>query len=95
MIYYSWPLNSCESECYTDDNNNANARIIEPVFSFGIAADVGLKQENEQLRTKFNGSLLIGLHTINLMLGHDFLNKTNYLGIALSVDLTAFSPNSF
>jgi hypothetical protein len=80
--------------CGKSTLNAANARIIEPVFSFGIAADVGLKQEKDELKTTFNGNLLIGFHMINLMLGYDFLNKTNYFGLALRVDLVSFSPNS-
>ena len=80
--------------CGKSTLNAANTRIIEPVFSFGIAADVGLKQEKDQLKTTFNGNLLIGFHMVNLMLGYDFLNKTNYFGLALRVDLVSFSPNS-
>ena len=80
--------------CGKSTLNVVNARIIEPVFSFGIATDVGLKQEKDQLKTTFNGNLLIGFHMVNLMLGYDFLNKTNYFGLALRVDLVTFSPNS-
>jgi hypothetical protein len=80
--------------CGKSTLNAANARIIEPVFSFGIAADVGLKQEKDQLKTTFNGNLMIGFHTVNMMMGYDFLNKTNYFGLALRVDLVSFSPNS-
>jgi len=29
-----------------------------------------------------------------LMLVYDFLNNTNYFGLALSIDLFTFSPNS-
>lgn len=71
-----------------------HSRTIVPVFSFGIAADVGVKQEADQLKTTFNGNLMIGLHKVNLMLGYDFLNNTNYFGLALSIDLFTFSPNS-
>lgn len=80
--------------CGKSTLNASNARIIEPVFSFGIAADVGLKQEKDQLKTTFNGNLMIGFHMVNLMLGYDFLNETNYFGLALRVDLITFSPNS-
>jgi len=74
--------------------NADHSRLVEPVFSFGIAADVGIKQEKDQLVTTFNGNLMIGLHMVNLMLGYDFLNHTNYFGLALRVDLISFSPNS-
>jgi hypothetical protein len=70
------------------------SRRIVPVFSFGIAADVGVKQEEDQLKTTFNGNLIFGFHKVNLMLGYDFLNHTNYIGLALSIDLFAITPNS-
>jgi hypothetical protein len=74
--------------------NGNNSRRLTPVFAFGIAADVGLKQGEDQLKTTFNGNLMVGLHWVNLMLGYDFLNNTNYFGLALRIDLISFSPNS-
>ena len=74
--------------------NGTNARKLEPVFSFGIAADAGVKQLPGELKTTFNGNLMIGFRWVNLMLGYDFLDNTNYIGLALRFDLTSFSPNS-
>ncbi len=78
-----------KSTCYED-----HSRRIVPMFAFGIAADVGVRQELGEMNTTFNGNLMIGLHWVNLMLGYDFLNNTNYFGLALRVDLISFSPNS-
>ena len=78
-----------KSTCYED-----HSRRIVPIFSFGIAADVGVKQEAGDMKTTFNGNLMIGLHWVNLMLGYDFMNNNNYFGLALRVDLVSFSPNS-
>lgn len=78
-----------KSTCFED-----HSRKIEPMFSFGIAADVGLKQDLDELKTTFNGNIMIGFHWANLMLGYDFLNNTNYIGLALRFDLISFSPNS-
>jgi hypothetical protein len=74
--------------------NGTNARRIEPVFAFGIAADVGVKQTAQDLKTTFNGNLMLGFHWVNLMMGYDFLDNTKYFGLALRIDLIAFSPNS-
>lgn len=71
-----------------------NSRRLEPVFSFGIAADVGIKMLDDKMESTFNGNLMLGFHWVNLMLGYDFLSNNNYIGIALRIDLISFSPNS-
>ena len=68
--------------------------MLTPVFAFGIAADVGVKQVDDQMKTTLNGNLVLGFHWVNLMLGYDFLNSNNYFGLGLRVDLTTFSPNA-
>ena len=70
-----------------------NARRLEPVFSFGIAADVGVKMMDNKMESTFNGNLMFGFHWVNLMMGYDFLSNNNYIGIALRIDLISFSPN--
>jgi hypothetical protein len=77
--------------------NESDMIIIDPQFFFGLAADIGLK--NDFNSGKVTGSFVtggfVGFKSISLFGGYDFLAKSWTMGLGARIDLYTISQISF